>query len=214
MCMLHLAMVPEYLLQYLHFTLWSWWLVSRVTKSMVTCASVLTCSSVTVGCSSSMWSWSISSFNSYRWHTLHFLCWESKCLSKSQGNMNHLLHMLNCLNSVLWYLVTWLRLYMLLLKKRWHASHSLSYSSVQTFEPFTSSTSTWGSLLPAGTLGSFDPGSSCGVGSSGAWSPWSCSSLVGSTCWVAPMFSGCSGSSTWSPWSPASTEAPRELILC
>ena len=36
---------------------------------------------------------------------LALLCSESKCLSKSQGNMNDLVHILHCLNSALWYLV-------------------------------------------------------------------------------------------------------------
>ena len=140
-CMLHSAIFLKYPSQYLYFT---WWSVYRVTGSSVTCSSVMTGSGVTVGCSRSMWSRSISSFARYCWHTLHLLCCESKCLSKSQGNMNSLIHILHHLNSALWYLVMWLCLYMLLLKKWLHASHSLSYSPVWTSKPFTSSTSTCG----------------------------------------------------------------------
>ena len=165
------------------------------------------------GCLRSMWSWSISSSTRYCWHTLYLLCCESKCPSKSQGNINSLIHILHHLNSALWYLVTWLHLYMLLLKKWLHASHSLSYSPVQTSKPFTSSTSTWGSLLPAGTLGSFELGSFSGVGSFGGWLPWLPFSLVGSW-WGIPPSPGSGGSGGWSPWSPTSTEVPRELISC
>ena len=199
--------------QNLHFTWWSWWSASSVTGSSVTWSSVTTSSGVTLGCLRSMWSRSISSFTRYCWHTLHLLCSESKCLSKSQGNMNSLIHISHHLNSALCYLVMWLCLYMLLLKKWLHNSHSLSYSSVQTSKPFTSCTSTWGSLLPAGTLGSFELGSFSGVGGFGGWSPWSPFSL-GVSWGRIPMFPGPGGSGHWLPWSLASTEAPRELILC
>ena len=107
----------------------------------------------------------------------------------------------------------WLCLYMLLLKKWLHPSHSLSYSPVWTSEPFTSSTSTWGSLLPAGTLATFELGSFSGVGSFSGWLPWSPFSLDGS-CWGIPMSPGSGSSGGQSPWSPTSTEVSRELILC
>ena len=191
MCMLHSATFLKYLSQYLHFT----W------QSLVTCSSAMTGSTVTVGCLRSMWSWSIFLSTRYCWHTLHLLCCESKYISKSQGNRNSLIHILHHLNSALWYLVMWLCLYMLLLKKWLHASHSLSYSPVWTFEPFTSSTSTWGSLLPASTMGSFELASFSGVGSFSGWSPWSPwlpFSLVGSS-WETPMSPGSGGSGGWSP---------------
>ena len=212
-CMLHSATFLKCLSQCLHFTWQSWRSASSIARSSGTWLSVTTGSGVTVECSRSMWSRSISSFTRYCWHTLHLLCNESKCLSKSQGNMNSLTHILHHLNSALWYLVMWLYLYMLLLKKWLHASHSLSYSSVWTSKPFTSSTSTWGSLLPAGTLGSFGLGSFSSVGGFSGWSHWSPFSLDGS-CWGIPTSPDSGGSGGWSPWSPTSTEVPRELISC
>ena len=212
-CMLHSATLLKCLSQYLHFTWRSWQSTSIVSGCSVTWLSVTTGSGVTAGCSRSIWSRSISSFTRYCWHTLHLLCNKSKCLSKSQGNMNDLLHILHRLNSALWYLVMWLCLCLLLLKKWLHASHSLSYSPVRTSEPFTSSTSTWGSLLPARTLGSFGLGSSSGVGGLGGGSLWSPFSLDGS-CWGVPTSLGSGSSGSWLPWSPTSTEVPRELISC
>ena len=100
---------------------------------------------------------------------------------------------------------------MLLLKKWLHASHSLSYSPFRISKPFTSSTSTWGSILPAGTLGSFGLGSFSGVGGFGGWLLWSPFSLDGS-CWGVPTSPDSGSSGGWSPWLPTSTKVPRELI--
>ena len=164
MCMLHLAILEKCLSQYLHLTWWSWWLVSKVTWSRDTCGSAWTCVSVTMGCSISLCSQSCSSSFRYSWHSSHFLCKLSRWLLKSQGNMNPLLHILHNFKSFLWYLIKWLCLYGLLLKKWWQASHSLLCSSVQTSEPFTSSNSTCWPIPPVGTSGSFVWGSFCANG--------------------------------------------------